>query len=428
MKFTKIISLLLLVVMCLGVFAACGDKGNTNQGGDDNKPKVTLTVWASQEDQAMVKEMCDAYAAANPDKTYKFLFGIQGENDAADKVLNDVTSGPDVFSFASDQINKLYTGGALARLGGAILDEVKANNTADSVDAATLTIGGEDQVYAYPMTGDNNFYVYYDKRVYTDATQLETLDGLIAGAQANQMNVQFALTNGWYLSSFFFANPDLYYKVNYDDNLVEQSVEINFNNADGLEVARSVRDYYYGSNGAFVIQTDDAKITAGFTDGTTAAAVSGIWNLKTFQGLLGDNLGVCILPKVKIGGEYVQLSGFTGYKLIGVNNFSGNKGEAHKLALWLTNEANQIKRHEVRGFGPTNKNAIATDAVQNDPVISVILRQAALNRPQKGVPSNFWTATEALFLPFITEERDLQTDEKLQEMLDACVKVIKKEA
>ena len=124
MKFTKIISLLLLVVMCLGVFAACGDKGNTNQGGDDNKPKVTLTVWASQEDQAMVKEMCDAYAAANPDKTYKFLFGIQGENDAADKVLNDVTSGPDVFSFASDQINKLYTGGALARLGGAILDEV----------------------------------------------------------------------------------------------------------------------------------------------------------------------------------------------------------------------------------------------------------------------------------------------------------------
>ena len=49
MKFTKIISLLLLVVMCLGVFAACGDKGNTNQGGDDNKPKVTLTVWASQE-------------------------------------------------------------------------------------------------------------------------------------------------------------------------------------------------------------------------------------------------------------------------------------------------------------------------------------------------------------------------------------------
>ena len=427
MKFNRIISLLLLVVMCLGVFTACGDKGNTGNTGDDNKQKVTLTVWASQEDQAMVKDMCAAYAAANSDKTYKFLFGVQGEGDAADKVLNDVTSGPDVFSFASDQINKLYTGGALARLGGSIETEVKAANTADSVDAATLTIGGVDQLYAYPMTGDNNFYVYYDKRVYTDASQLATLDAMIAGAQGAGKNVQFALTNGWYLSSFFFAIPELGYQVHYDENLTEQSVDINFNNEQGLEVARSVRDYYYGSNGAFVIQTDDAKITAGFTDGSTAAAVSGIWNLKTFQGLLGDNLGVCILPKVKIGNEYIQLSGFTGYKLIGVNNYSANKGEAHKLALWLTNEANQLKRHEVRGFGPTNKNAIATDAVQNDPVISVILQQAALNRPQKGVPSRFWTATESLFLPFLTETAEEQTDSKLQEMLDACVKVIKGE-
>ena len=139
MKFNRIISLLLLVVMCLGVFTACGDKGNTGNNGDDNKQKVTLTVWASQEDQAMVKDMCAAYAAANSDKTYKFLFGVQGEGDAADKVLNDVTSGPDVFSFASDQINKLYTGGALARLGGSIETEVKAANTPDSVDAATLT-------------------------------------------------------------------------------------------------------------------------------------------------------------------------------------------------------------------------------------------------------------------------------------------------
>jgi arabinogalactan oligomer/maltooligosaccharide transport system substrate-binding protein len=375
----------------------------------------------------MVKEMCAAYAAANPQNTYKFLFGVQGESDAADKVLNDVTSGPDVFSFASDQINKLYTGGALARLGGSIEAEVKANNTADSVDAATLTVGGTDMLYAYPMTGDNNFYVYYDKRVYTDDSQLATLDNMIATAKAADKNVHFALTNGWYLSSFFFANPELGYTVHYDDNLVETGVDVNYNNADGLKVAQSIRDYYYDSEGAFVIKTDDAQITAGFTDGSTAAAVSGIWNLKTFQGLLGENLGVRILPTANIGGEQVQLSGFTGYKLIGVNNYSQNKGEAHKLALWLTNEQNQIKRHEVRGFGPTNKNAIATPAVQNDPVISVILQQAALNRPQKGVPSNYWTPMEALFTPFLSETKEEQTDAKLQAMLDACVKGIKRE-
>ena len=429
MKFNRIIALLMLVVMCAAMFISCGNGGSGDDTPSDGiKPKITLTVWASQEDQEMIKEMCAAYAAANPQNTYKFLFGVQGEGDAADKVLNDVTSGPDVFAFASDQINKLYTGGALARVGGEIETTVKSVNTADSVDAATLTIGGTDMLYAYPMTGDNNYFVYYDKSVYSDPSQLKTLDSMISTAQSAGKTVHFKLNDdGWYLSSFFFANPSLGYTVHYDDNMNQTGVDINFNNADGLKAMQSIRDYYYGSNGSLVVNTDDSKIIAGFTDNSVAAAVTGIWNLKSIQELLGDNMGVCTLPTANIGGEQTQLSGFTGYKLIGVNNFSQNKGEAHKLALWLTNEENQIKRHEIRGFGPTNKNAIATDAVQNDEVISVILKQAGLNRPQKGVPGNYWTPMGALITPFLTETREEQTDERLQEYLDACVKGIKGE-
>lgn len=423
MKFSRIIALLLVAVMCSALFVGC-----SNQEASGSGEKITLTVWASQEDQEMIKGMCAAYAAANPQNTYKFLFGVQGEGDAADKVLNDVTSGPDVFSFASDQINKLYTGGALARVGGTLETETIANNTADSVDAATLKIGGVDMLYAYPMTGDNNYFVYYDKRVYSDPSQLATLDGLIAGAQAANKTVHFKLNDdGWYLSSFFFAIDSLGYTVHYDDNMNQTGVDINFNNEDGLKVIQSIRDYYYDSNGALVVNTDDSKIIAGFTDGSVAAAVTGIWNLKAIQDILGDNMGVCVLPTANIGGTQTQLSGFTGYKLIGVNNFSQNKGEAHKLAAWLTNEQNQIKRHQVRGFGPTNKNAIATDAVQNDPVISVILQQAQLNRPQKGVPGNYWTPMGAMITPFLTETREEQTDARLQEYLDACVKGIKGE-
>lgn len=428
MKFRKMISLLLVIIMCAAVLAACGSDDNGGAAATGDGQSYTLTVWSSQEDQEMIKEMCNAYAAANPQNTYKFLFGVQGEGDAADKVLNDVTSGPDVFSFASDQINKLYTGGALARVGGEIEAEVKEANTADSVDAATLTIGGEDMLYAYPMTGDNNYFVYYDKSVYTDPSQLATLDAMLETAQSAGKTVHFKLNDdGWYLSSFFFANPDLGYEVHYDDNMNQTGVDINFNNEDGLKALQAVRDYYYDSNGTLVINTDDSKIIAGFTDNTVAAAVTGIWNLKSIQDLLGDNMGVATLPTANIGGEQVQLSGFTGYKLIGVNNFSQNKGEAHKLALWLTNEQNQIKRHEVRGFGPTNKNAIATEAVQNDAVISVILQQAQYNRPQKGVPANYWTPMGALITPFLTEEKEAQTDERLQDYLDACVREIKGE-
>ena len=197
---------------------------------------MTLTVWGSQEDQAMLKEMCDAFAAANPDKEYKFLFGVQGEGDAADKVLNDVTSGPDVFSFASDQINKLIAGGALARIGGQAEADVKANNTLTSVQSASITIGGETQLFAYPCTEDNTLFLYYDKSVIGD-DDIDTLDDLLDAAHKAGKKVHFKLNDdGWYLSSFFFAYPELGYQVSYNEAMTETGVSINYNNAQGLAV------------------------------------------------------------------------------------------------------------------------------------------------------------------------------------------------
>ena len=430
MKKIKIMALVLVALMVLSLaLVACNP---TEDSGDGNKTKITLTVWGSQEDQAMLKEMCDAYAKANPQNQYKFLFGVQSEADAADKVLNDVTSGPDVYSFASDQINKLYAGGALARIGGDIETNVKEINSEGSIDAATITVGGQDQLYAYPMTGDNCYFVYYDKRVYSDPSQLATLDSMLDVANEAGKKVHFKLNDdGWYLSSFFFANPDLGYEVTYSDKMEETSVTCNYNSEDGLEVMKALRTYV--NHDALVIQTDDSKIIAGFTpdeNGVTeiGAAVSGTWNAATIKGLLGDNMGVIKLPKATIGGEEVQLSGYMGFKLIGVNGFSKNKGEAHKLAQWLTNEQNQQKRFEIRGFGPTNKVVAASSAVLNDPVISVVMEQAQFNRAQKGVPGNYWTPMGSLITPFITEKEagtllDV-TDETLQEYLDALVQQI----
>ena len=436
MKKIRILSLVIALLMLVAVFAACnknnGDENKNQNNGE--KQKVTLTVWGSQEDQEMLKEMCAAFAAANPDKEYKFLFGVQGEGDAADKVLNDVTSGPDVFSFASDQINKLIAGGALARLGGDYETFVKTNNSATSVDAATATVGGENRLYAYPMTEDNTLFLYYDKSV-IGADQVDTLDELLDAAHAAGKKVHFKLNDdGWYLSSFFFAYPELGYNVTYNDSMVEQSVSLNYNNAQGLEVMKALAKYV--NHPALVIQTDDSKLIAGLTptaEGVVeaAAGVSGTWNAQAVQGLLGENMGVAKLPTVEIGGEQRQLTTYMGCKLIGVNNYSQNKVEAHKLAMWLTNEQNQLKRFETRGFGPSNKVVAASEAVANNAVIAAVMEQAKFSRAQKSVPGNYWTPMGALITPFIEhkEAGDLltfYTDAELQKLLDALVAQIEK--
>ena len=435
MKFIIKLTALALSLATLGsMIAACSrdGSGDGGSGGGGGKKTVTLTVWGAQEDQQMLKEMCDAYARENTEVTYKFNFGVLGEGNSSDKILNDVEAGPDIFNFPSDRINTFYAAGALARIGGDLETAVKAENAEGAVDAATVKVNGEDHLYAFPVTGDNCYFLYYDKSVFKNPTDLQSLDKILDTAEAAGKKVHFKINDdGWYLASFFFADEDLKYDVTYNDRMVEEKIAINFDTEDGLEVMKSIR-HYIGRDG-FVAQTDDSKIIAAFTPDKNgkreaAAAVSGTWNATTIKQLLGDDMGVCILPTVKMDGEDVRLSGFMGYKLMGVNGYSQNKGEATKLAAYLTNEQNQLKRFKDRGFAPTNKKAAATTEVMNDPVISVVLEQAAYNRSQKNVPSTFWTPMASLITPLVTAKAEgkVVTDEQMMGYLEALCKQIRK--
>ena len=414
--------LALLTLACFMVFAG-GDEEQTSAPASSGE-KITLTVWGSQEDQAMLKEMCNAYAAANPDKSYKFLYGVQSESDAADKVLNDPESGPDVFAFASDQINKLIQAGALARIGGAILDDIKAANSPESIDAATVTISGEERTYAFPMTGDNTYFLYYDSRELS-ADDVKSLDKMLSVAAAKGKQIAFKLyDDGWYLSSFFFADSDLYYKVTYSDDLTESAVSINYDSAKGLDVMKALRSYF--ANSSLSANVDDSKIIAGIQSGTIIAAVSGTWNKTAIQDVWGDSMAVATMPTVTIGGKQILLNGFFGYKLIGVNGYSQNKAEALKLAQWLTNEQNQLKRFQVRGFGPTNTVVKASKEVQSDAVISVVLKQSEYFRTQKGVPGAYWTPMASLTKQFADVDPMTVSDSDLQALLDSLCAQVRK--
>lgn len=428
-KYKKYLSTALALSLLAVLISSCGGKNDKNDGNTDvgGKNKYTLTVWGAERDMDMLKSMCSAYAEANKQNEYKFLFGVQGESDSPDKVLGDVESGPDVYSFASDALGKLIAGGALARVGGDIEKSVRETNSAESVGAASMNISGEDRLWAYPCTADNCAFLYYDKRVINE-DDTKTLDGLLSAAGAVCKSVHFKLNDdGWYLSSFFFADPDLYYEVELDDAMVERSVKINFDSEAGLDVMKALRKYI--SNDALVVQTDDSKMLSALRSGQAAAVVSGTWNADAFSEAIGkENLGVCALPSAKIGGREMQLSGYMGYKLIGVNGFSKNKGEAHKLAAWLTNEENQLIRFRERGFAPTNKSAAASDEVTGDMIITAVYEQAKHNRTQKSVPSNYWTPMGTLVTPIVKARSsgDKITDEMLQNYLDALCAQIRK--
>ncbi len=385
----------------------------------DNGDAIRLTVWVSEADQAFAKEVADKFQKANPDKKYNFVFDIQGENETATRVLNDVESAADVFSFPNDQLTQLVNGDALTRIGGARLETIKAQNTADSVDAATVRRGEAEEVYALPYT-DNTFFLYYNKSLLTEE-DVGSIDGILAKCTGGK-KLAFLVSDGWYNTAFYFGKG-LGYEVTYDNSLGETSISCNFNNEVGQRVTQSLWNLVKDSR--VKADADDSKIIAGIADGSIVAAFSGVWNRKAIEQAWGENFAAAKLPTYTYdGSEQVQLVSFAGYKLMGVNNYSANKAEALAFADYYTNADSQIRHFETRSYLPTNVDARANEKVQGDAVAKAIAAQLQFSKTQKNVPSTLWDPLKGLGNAMLTGVQTGNFDLKAQ--LDACVAAIKK--
>ena len=405
-----------LLALCSALSASgCSCMG----AGDPNA--IKLTIWVSEADRAFATQVANDFKAANPDKKYNIVIDIQGENDVATRVLNDVENAADVYSCLNDQISKLINGDALAQIAGERLERVKEANSDDSMDSVTLTVNGKSGVYGMPYT-DNTFFLYYDKSVLTE-TDVQSIDGILSKCEGNK-KFAFPMTDGWYTSAFYFGK-NLGYDVTYNASLAETNIVCEFDSDTGVQVTQAMWELVQDNR--VKADADDSKITAGFHDGSIIAAASGTWNRTTIESYLGDNFAAAKLPtytfaKGAANEEQVQLVPFAGYKLMGVNNYSKNKTDAMDFAEFYTNKENQIKHFEARGFVPTDESARADERVQSDVCAKAITAQLAHAKTQKNVPSTLWVPLQGLGSAMITGAQSGNFD--LRAQLKACVDAI----
>ena len=109
------------------------------------------------------------------------------------------------------------------------------------------------------------------------------------------------------------------------------------------------------------------------------------------------------------------MGSFLGCKIIGVNTQTQYPVEAMELAEYLTSEAAQIRRYEVRGYGPSNLNAAASEAVSADVALSALAAQSEFGVSQH-VLGAFWTPAEAF-----GAELEAHSEADLQTLLDQFV-------
>ncbi|MBR3517156.1 MAG: extracellular solute-binding protein [Lachnospiraceae bacterium] len=346
---------------------------------------VKLVVWASEEDQELTQDLINKFEAQYPEVKFDIQLGACSESTAKDNVLSDPTAAADVFAFADDQINDLVNAGALQEVAAAYTYDVSKENVAGSVAAATVN----GKVYAYPMTADNGYFLYYNKSVFSE-DDIKSLDKMVEVAGAADTQIGFELANAWYLFGFFSAQgTDLYARLAADG----VTNECNWNEGVGVDIANAILGYV--DTGVFVKAADDASAVSNMKDGKYAAIVNGTWSAAAISEALGDDYGAAKLPTFTAGDKEYQMSSFAGYKLIGVNPHSAYVGWSMLLAEYLTNEESQVARFEARGLGPANIKAASSETVKADPAIAAIAAQAEYATPQR-IGGNFWDPAKSL--------------------------------
>ncbi len=345
----------------------------------DKEQTVKLTLWGGAEDQKMLQSMVDDFKKEHASEaSFDIKLAVESETTCKETLLGDVEKGADVFAFPDDQLQALAASGVLQEIRDA--DQVKQDNIKGAVEAASVN----DRLFAYPMTADNGYFLYYNKK-YFSGNDVKKLDTILAKAEKVHKKVTMDWTSAWYLYSFF-GNTGLKAGVNEDGVTNYCSWNSKKGKIKGIDVAQAM-ERIAGSS-AFLNTTDD-KFLKGVQNGSVIAGVSGVWNANAIDKAWGKNYGAVKLPTYTCAGKQVQMASFTGYKMVGVNAYSSDVKWAMKLAEWITNQDNQTRRFAERGQGPSNIKASQSGDIEKSPAIQAVIAQSEYGCLQR-VGGNFW--------------------------------------
>ena len=386
----KVFALVLALVMCLSLVSFASAEGYSGE----------LKIWVAEATVEFTKAQVEAFKALHPEYAgMTVVVQPVGEGDAASNLITDVEAGADIFGFAQDQLARLVAAGALEEVEPGNAEIVKAENDAGAVGAVTL--GGT--MYAYPMTSDNGYFLYYDKSVITDPS---TLEKVLEDCEAAGKKFYMEINSGWYQTAFFFgAGGELTFDS--DDSGALVAMNASYASENGVKALKAM--IKLAQSATFVNGSSVSNAA------NVAAIVDGTWDSGAAKDAFGDNYAATKLPTV----DGFQLGGFGGFKMLGVKPQTDDDKLAacDALAAFLTSEEVQLARYNEVGWGPSNLAAQKSEEVQADEALSALAAQLAFCAPQGQYPGNYWSLATALGDDIIAGKLNDADDAALMETL-----------
>ncbi len=392
-----------------------GDFISESYFGDENN--ISLKVWAPSNAVSLTQEMVEDFKSHYPNITFTDISVVaQSESEVSTIIINDPDAGADVFGFPSDTLDRLQAAQVLAPLSVDISKFVSQENSETSVNVVT----SNNDLYAFPETGDNGYFLVYDRSIVSDS-DATTLEGVLEACKKAGRQFVMDCGNGFYSCTFAFTGG-----VTIDgfesDGTTQKFVDYDEDEAVSTIMAfASLMKTYKGT----FISNSATQISSGFNGKTVAAGIDGTWDFAAHKQALGDNFGVAKLPTISVNGTKKQMIGIMGQKLLGVNSHSKFPRASQMLAYYLAGKTCQQKRAESLGWGPTN--LVAQSALSDVPVMQVIFQQIAFSVPQVNIAGTFWTPMGTLGSEIYKDTWKADDKEATRQLLQTVIANIRDE-
>ena len=360
--------------------------GNINCNDGTISVCIDITLWVSstQGISQATQYLIQQFKNIHPEYSFNFTIETVAEGDVTSLVLADISSAADIYCFPQNELSRLANAGALSPLYTNAANAVRNNNDSSSVAASSIN----STIYAYPLTNDNGYFLYYDSRYVSDE-DAQTLEGIIEACQRSGKRFGYELSNGWMSAGFFFSkaigsgkqlctsewiySADFRYPIAINDNI----------NSDNGIIAMKAMHMLATSD----VWNDNSN---DFSD--TAAMVTGLWNSQRAEYAYGEYVKATKLPTFTIDGQEYQMGSFSGFKMYGCKpqNDSTKAKICSDLALWLSGEQAQLELYYEAGWGPSNINAQQNEDVANNIFLNALLQQNAYSQIQGTIPDDWW--------------------------------------
>ncbi len=410
----KILSLMLATMSALtimGGLTACDGNGKTDTGSG------ALVVWAPAASHDIYKELVKDWQAETNHQNWTVTFEARNEGECETDFGSDPAAGADVFFFESGNYASMKEKLYLQELDAATTAKIKER---DGANADSIIDANSGLAWAFPVTADNGYFLWYDKTFFNE-TEVQSLDTMLkkindaneGKADKDQKHFVFTYDDGWYETSWFIGGL----KCELDWVTGTKNYYTNIHTTpEGY--GAGLASIKYCSNPA-IITGDDGVKTTGFGNGSVVAAVGGSWIQKTLQEKFaessGDRTYASVMAATKLPtftttvngkeGTY-QMGSFAGSKYVGVNRYKNNKASilaSISLADYLSSEKGQLARFggipekDIKGTGavPTNINVANSDAVKNDMCAKALAEQNAAGGYAQLSQDGLWEAMKA---------------------------------